>query len=323
MDDLDLTQLIVFDAMYRNRSVIKAARALDLPQSTLSRCLAKLRSYFNDPLFVKTQQGMEPTPVAETFAVPVSEMVRIYQTKLRNAGGFDPATTMREFKIAASDMGALLVLPALDRVSRTAAPFVRFSAAPLGRVELITSLETGEIDLAFGSFDELYGCVRSQTLTVDNYVCVTHQNRHDRTIPLSLQEFKAARHILVDARALGSIHQRIERRLLDVCPSQNVRLVAESFLVAGLLLDQDDFILTVPSRVASLLCERSSLVAFAPPIDLPEFKVTQYWHERYDREPGNQWLRRGLWQIFSTSREFAGQASKGTRRNQSSSVAPP
>jgi DNA-binding transcriptional LysR family regulator len=296
--DLDITQLIVFDAIYRNVSVTKAARALDLPQATLSRGLAKLRSHFNDALFVRTKQGMQPTPIAENLVAPIAEMLKIYQTRLRNAGGFDPATTLREFNIAISDIDSVLVLPALHRVSEAAAPFVKFSATPLGRQELITGLESGEVDLAIGNFKELYGCVRSQTLAADKYVCLTRRNVRNSTKPPSLQVFRTAKHVLVDARATGGVHQQVERRLLEICPPQNIRLISESFLVAGLLIDQGDFILTVPSRAASLLCEKSNLVAFKPPVDFPEFKVTQYWHERYHNEPGNQWLRRTIRQIF-------------------------
>ena len=302
VEDLDLTQLTVFDAMYRNSSVTGAARELDLPQTTLSRCLAKLRSHFNDPLFVRTKQGMEPTPVAEDLAAPIVEILRIYRTRLREVGSFDPGTTLREFNIAISEIDCLLVFPELHRVSETVAPFVKFSATPLGQQELITALESGKADLAMGNFKELNGCVRSQTLAVDKYVCVVRRAFRNSPESSSLEAFRAARHVLVDACAMGSVHQQVERRLLQICPPQNIRLVSESFLVAGALVERDDFILTAPSRAASLLCERYDLVTFSPPIELPELRTMQYWHERYHNDPGNQWLRRTIWQIFAVSR---------------------
>ena len=276
-----------------------------MPQSTVSRWLARLRLHFNDPLFVKTQDGMSPTPAAVSHAGPISEMVRIYQTRLRNAGNFDPATTVRDFNIAASDMGTLLVLPALHRWSEMVAPSARFTAMPLGRQELITGLETGDVDLALGHFKELYGGVRSQTLDVDQYVCVMRSEYLDQGKSLSLDAFRQARHILVDAHAMGHTHQLVERQLLQVCPPENIRIVAESFVVAGLLLDLDDFILTVPSRVAKFIARGTHFTVTKPPIELPQFKVTQYWHERFHNDPGNQWLRRAICQIFTTYRSGA------------------
>lgn len=291
--------MIAFDAIYRTRSIAKAAGALDLPQSTVSRWLARLRAHFDDPLFVRTQQGMDPTPVATKHASPIAEMVRIYQTELRNGGNFDPATTSRDFNIATSDVGSLLVLPALHRCSLTAAPSARLTATPLGDEELITCLESGDVDVAVGNFKDLYGYVRSQTLAVDTYVCVMSAAYHDPTKPLSLRAFRKAKHVVICAKAMGHAHQHVERQLRDTCRPENIRLVAESFLVAGLLVEQDHFILTTPSRVASLLSRQSNLITVAPPIDLPKFKVTQYWHERFHREPGNRWLRGTIRKAFA------------------------
>ncbi|WP_092515038.1 LysR family transcriptional regulator [Afipia sp. GAS231] len=292
--------MIAFDAIFRTRSVVKAAGILDAPQSTVSRWLAKLRDHFDDPLFVKTQQGMYPTPVASKHAPPIAEIVRIYQNELCDAGSFDPATTAREFNIATSDVGSLLLLPALHRYSKTAAPSARFAATLLGSEELMVSLESGHVDVAFGSLKDLCGCVRSQTLAVDAYVCVMPSGRRDPAKPLTLRAFREAKHIVICANGLEYTHQHVERELREICRPENVRLVTESFLIAGLLVEQDDLILTAPSRVASLLSQRFDLISVSPPIDLPTFKVTQYWHERFHKEPGNQWLRRTIRKIFAT-----------------------
>src|SRR3546814_4999278 len=56
------------------------------------------------------------------------------------------------------------------------------------------------------------------------------------------------------------------------------------------MAERSNMILTVPSRAAAIASpERVCLMK--PPIDLPGFDVKQYWHERFDSEPGNIWLR--------------------------------
>ena len=292
--DLDFAELAAFDAIFEHRSVIKAARALGLPQPTVSRWLAKLREHFDDPLFVRTQLGMEPTPVALACAEPVADILRIHRTQLLNAGRFDPATTTRNFRIAASDFGHFLVIPRLHAWSRETAPSARFTAAPLGRKMLITELESGEVDLAVGGFPNLFAGVLEQTLYEDRYVCVMRDGHPLLKRPLTLEGFRDAGHILVRTRDLGHVHQEVEKLIADLCPPEKIMVVSETFLMAALFIGDSDLILTVPARVATLFQEQRRLVSVPPPMDLPPFQVKQYWHQRFHKDPGNQWLRRAV-----------------------------
>ena len=47
----------------------------------------------------------------------------------------------------------------------------------------------------------------------------------------------------------------------------------------------------MPGPVATVLARELDMQLAKPPIKLPEFDIAQYWHERFDRDPGNQWLR--------------------------------
>jgi hypothetical protein len=33
------------------------------------------------------------------------------------------------------------------------------------------------------------------------------------------------------------------------------------------------------------------LQIFTPPVKLPKINIFQYWHERFHRDPGSQWIR--------------------------------
>jgi DNA-binding transcriptional LysR family regulator len=292
--NLDLDQLLAFDAVLTHRSVSAAARRLGLPQPTVSRWLGQLRVFFDDPLFVRTRRGMEPTPVAVAASAAVQEIVRLYRSQLLHGGRFDPASSTRNFAIAASDFGHLLVLPALERQTADA-PTVRFTAFPLDRRPLIEALESGEVDVAVGGFPALYAGVREQRLFREHYVCLMRKGHPlCRNGTINRTAFERARHIVVSARALGHVHQEVEKRLLDTVPPERVRIVSQSFLLSALFVEQTDLILTVPSGVARLLAARNSVEAVAPPLKLPEFDVKQYWHERFHNDPGNKWLRQTI-----------------------------
>jgi DNA-binding transcriptional LysR family regulator len=170
--DLDLRDLVVFSMLMQHHSVTKVAAALNLPQPTVSRCVARLRKQFRDVLFVRTRSGMEPTSIALAAAPAVDDIVHVYATQLSDPGKFDPKVSRREFALAASDVGHLLVLPRLFSEMASEAPRVKFTAVPLSQCPLIEELQSGEVDLAVGGFPNLFAGVLEQTLYQEEYVCL-------------------------------------------------------------------------------------------------------------------------------------------------------
>src|SRR3546814_15618360 len=132
----------------------------DLP--TLSRWLGQLRQHFDDPLFVRTRSGMEPTPFADQLAAPIQDMIAIYRQKVRTEQKFDAATTTRNFKVAARDLGQALVLSSPYSSWSSAAPSARVSGVTLGHTPWLTELESGPADRATGGFPALTGGSQTQ-----------------------------------------------------------------------------------------------------------------------------------------------------------------
>lgn len=62
--NIDLNLLVVFEALFQERNVTRAAHKLALKQPAVSNALSRLRGLFNDPLFMRTGRTMEPTPRA-------------------------------------------------------------------------------------------------------------------------------------------------------------------------------------------------------------------------------------------------------------------
>lgn len=289
---LSFMHLTVFEAIARAKSVSAAAETLNMPQPTLSRHLKQLRDHFRDQLFVRTRRGLEPTSLAISVAPAVSQALELYRMRLSSELSFDPAQSDREFRIASSDIGHFLVLPRILEWVRELAPHIRFMAVPLGGEKLIARLETGEVDIAIGGFPALYAGVVEQTLFFEEYVCVVPR-AYQATGRLTLNRFKAARHILVDGRHLGHIHEEVEQLLLKVVGPENIVVMADSFLLSAHIAEQSELILTTPSRLVGLL-NLDKVRILRPPIALPGFSVKQYWHERFHDDPGNRWLRNVL-----------------------------
>jgi len=291
---LDLRLLAVLDRLLVRCSVGAAARDLGMPQATLSRCLVQLRQHFGDRLFVRTREGMAPTPAALAAAEPVRRMLDIYRDQLAHPDRFDPAIARRTFSVAASDFGHLLVLPRLHARIADQAPRVSLSAVGLGGDRpLIGMLESGEADIAVGGFPALFAGVKQRKLFRERYVCLV-RTEHPAAARgrISAAELAEARHIIVSARSLGHVHQAIEKLLIERLPPEAIALTTGSFVLAALMAGKADLVLTVPSQVAVMLGGQCHLcVVKAPSLDLRPFDVMLYWHERFDADPAHRWLR--------------------------------
>lgn len=289
--DIGFKTLLVFQTLLRTRSVSGAADAMGVSQPTVSRSLGRLREHFSDPLFVRTQRSMEPTPLAIELTDTVDQILELYFSRLTQQADFNPQTSRRVFRIAASEIGHHLLLTALTQTLAMKAPGVQMKAVPLGFHSLIEELETGAVDIAFGAYPKLYAGVHERTLATEQYVCVARKGHPDIKRKLTLEKYLNAQHIIVSAQGMGHIHEQIERQLLALCPPENIRVTSHHFLSSVLLAEETNLVVTLPSRVVSTLGRRLEVNVFPPPIDISPFDIKLYWHERYHRDAANQWLR--------------------------------
>ena len=80
----------VFLTVMQERSVTRAAERLHLTQPAVSYALARLREKFDDPLFLRTAAGMQPTPVAFALAGPIGQGMDAFADALSLRHRFDP-----------------------------------------------------------------------------------------------------------------------------------------------------------------------------------------------------------------------------------------
>src|SRR5256885_9214779 len=113
LKDVDLNVLIVLHQLLVHRRVSRVAEVLGLTQPAVSNALARLRTVFDDDLFVRTGGGMVPTPCADQLAGPVTEALRLLQGAMNLPRAFDPTTSTRRFVIGMTDIGEIDLLPRL------------------------------------------------------------------------------------------------------------------------------------------------------------------------------------------------------------------
>ncbi|KAA0183164.1 LysR family transcriptional regulator [Cupriavidus cauae] len=292
---MDTKLLAIFDEVYKTRSVSRAGEHLGLPQTSVSLALGRLRKQFGDPLFVRTAEGMLPTPHAETLIQPFRQALAILRTATQQQVVFDPPRSERTFRISMTDISHLQFLPGLMNRLHALAPGIRVEVMRIS-TDTPKQLESGEADLAVGFMPELEAGFYQQRLFHQGFACVVRQDhpRVDRRMTVSL--FKREKHVAITAAGTG--HDLLERELERRRVTRNVALSLPTLPGLGNLLANTDLVATVPERVAQMLMGIANVKALAPPFPLPTFSIKQHWHERYHQDPANRWLRSVIADLF-------------------------
>ena len=296
--DIDLNLLLVFDRMLAEKRVSAVAEGLGLSQPAVSNALARLRRLLDDDLFLRTARGMEPTPFALQMAEPVALAMSALHGALNQHAVFDPGTSRRGFTLAMTDIGEIYFTPLLMDVLSRAAPGVSISTVRNTSVNLRDAMEAGQVDLAIGLLPQLKAGFFQRRLFMQRYVCLFGAS-HPLAAKsrLSLKDFAAADHVLIQAAGTG--HGQVDDLLAAQGIARRVRLTVPHFVAVGHILRSTPMIATVPQKLAESLAEPFGLVWRAHPAQLPQVAINSFWHARFHRDPGNQWLRKLLFETFA------------------------
>lgn len=284
---LDIKLLRLLDLLYTTRSVTRAAEQLGQSQPTVSIWLARLRKQLGDPLFVRTPEGMQPTPRTDALIDTVREVLEGLRRLSESESRFDPATARREFRIYMTDASHITLLPRLFSHVRALAPQVRLEAATID-ARMAPALQSGEGDLALGLVPGLEASFYQQTLFGQDWICLCHA-RHPRIGErFTLGDYVAEAHIGIVS---GTGYQLLDGALKAQGITRRVLLELPGFLGLSAILSTNDLVATLPRHIGETLARAAGLRVLECPIAIPSFTVKQYWHARYHHDAANRWLR--------------------------------
>jgi len=288
MSSIDLNLLIVFDAVMQERNLTRAGRRVGLSQPATSHALARLRHMLHDDLFVRTPDGMQPTPRAEQMAEPVRDALRVLSITLAPES-FDPATSSRGFTVAVNNYAARAVVPALARKVGIVAPHVSLDIQPLGLRDVLDQLDAGAMDVALSTLvdgGERFKCVR--VMDDDFVVLLAREPPAANEAVLSVERLAEIPHIMVtsnddDTNFIDSALEEhgLARKIATRVP----------FLSFVLMLVGSDRLAVVSRRVANDLVKICPLVALELPFPSPRIALSMIWHRRLDNHAAHRWLR--------------------------------
>ena len=288
MRSLDVRDLSLLEALSRTGSVSATAGVLGMSQPSVSLRLGKLREHFEDALFVRTTNGMKPTPRALALAPAVRSALALFEGVEGSERPFDPATSDRLFRICMTNTGQMVVLARLLNRIHSLAPSVRVEVIELDAATP-SRLQSGDADLAMGFTVELQAGFYQQNLFTEHYVCLLRRDHPRITGAMTKRQFLAESHVAV--KTAGTSHWTIEKAMSDNGISRRIALWVPSFLGLGEIVANTDLLALAPIHLASALARDKALRHVKVPFPMDSYGVRQFWHERFHRDGGNRWLR--------------------------------
>lgn len=298
MRDLDFNLLRVLVALYRSRSVSKAAAELELSQPATSLALGRLRKALNDPLFVRSRSGMLPTTRCTELAEAAAKAIADFNWHVMNQSVFDPTTSRREFVVTMFDVGELLFLPQLMAFLEREAPHCNLRCDVFAADDVEPALEDGRCDLAFGPFSYL-DRLHVQPLSMLTLVCLVRDGHPKvRSEKLSMQRFLELPHVVV--RPTGLSQEMFEALLKEAGCTRRVQLVTTHFLAVPAIIAATDMIVTVPRPIADYYTRLENLRKVEPPLNIEASSIGMFWHPRLHKDPASVWLRESVVRLFGS-----------------------
>ncbi len=310
---LDLNLLRVFDEVMAERNLTRAARNLSITQPAVSNALRRLREVLGDELVRRSGAGVEPTPRALALWPTVRDALRQLQHTLA-PGEFDAGTADTTFLLAMADATAAELIPGLVQIGEKEAPAISMRVLPLTTRDPRRMLEQEEVDMAVGYFPAVIASLaargqsgvgvafETQRLYLGQYVCVMRRDHPLAKSPLTLDDYCAARHLLVSfsGRPYGFIDQTLgalgrERRIV---------VTVNQFFTAGRVVANSDLLTVLPRHFVTVTGIDDQLVLRDLPFDQPPVHVDAIWHRRAQHGHAHEWLRTAL--LRSAASAFAG-----------------
>jgi DNA-binding transcriptional LysR family regulator len=284
---LDLTVLLVFLNLMRDRKAVLVADRMGLTQSSISHALKRLRDAFADPLFLRKPHGLEPTEFAARLEPEIRRAVETLNGALVSPAPFDPASASGMLRIGAYDSEMAVFVPNLVARIQKEAPGMKIGARALGRRDALDALEAGGIDVAVGFFWDLPSGYMAQALQEERYLTVARKGHPLLRGRLDLKRFIAARHLVVSPS--GDLSGIVDQALEALGLKREVVCAVPQFFPALATLACSELISTLPATLVQRFAGAFSLDFREPPLDIRRFRISLVRHRRNEKNAMLDW----------------------------------
>lgn len=287
LSTIDLNLLVALDALLEERSVTRAASRVRLSQPAMSRTLGRLRQLLDDPLFVRSGRGVEPTPRALELASPLRDALAQIRAVVSPTTRFRPGELDLRITLLTADYIEFVLVPSMLGQLQELAPGVEVRILPTTRDQVERQLLSGEGDLAIWELATTN--LRNVPLMNETMLCIAAKDHPRIKRRLTMKLYQSLAHVRVSPDRGGT--SAVDSVLAARGVERNVGAVVSSHLAVPRIVSQTELIATLPRRIATAFAEREAIRVLSPPIPLRGFQLDLIWPPRRDADPRYRWIR--------------------------------
>lgn len=306
--NIDLNLLVAFDVLLREKNVTKAANQLNITQPAMSNSLKRLRTLLNDPVLVRTSDGMVATERANQLAPSIKKILRELKEALQESEEFDALASKRVFRIMAGDYTASILLPKLLAKINQVAPEITLDIMTPSDVTF-HDVEDGKIDMAINYFDDLPQSFHQKVLWKDSFCCLTGKTNPAIT-NFTLQSYLDCKHVWVSKTGFGvglgidpKDVQRlgwVDTALAKIDQRRDIQIFTRDYHVAMQLSKDHNIIATLPQKAALLHKNDNNYAILSPPYHIPDIELKMIWSPLLHHEASHIWFRKLVTEVASS-----------------------
>lgn len=274
----DLNLLKVFVALYEEGSASRAAVRLAVTQSAVSAALKRLRIIYDDQLFIRNSQGLQPTSKAHAIKPIIADSLDNFVSTLNHLSDSQLKYANQSIMIGLSDDFELFIGSTLAEKIKSKFPRLKVVFRQTNSQKVVNALVEREIDIAITSTYLRSSAIQSDLMKYGNYSCLISRDfvflETEKT--LNLETYLASDHVLVSGDGLtGSVDELLSRN----GQKRNVAMATTHFSALPFLLQGPKTLATIPSHAAQAISQVCGLVNLPCPLKFDDYPVSVSWHK--------------------------------------------
>lgn len=296
--NLDLNLLLVLDAIYREKNLTRTGERLHITQSAISHALARLRTHFNDQLFVREGNKMEPTSLCNALHKSIDPALEQIVKSIKDRGKFTPERSTRCFRLGISDYLCTILLPEILSIVEKEAPGVSIHISQPTYEQRAPMLQDGKLDIFLGTKRDYGPLIKTEHLFYDHEVCVVRNDHPYIKESIKEDDFPKLKFLAFSLSESGQGF--LEDLLYKKGLGDRIRLIVQQEVTIPYLVSNSDLVGTMAEKLALHFSNLMPIKYFPLPIENALFDICQLWHSRNNVDPANQWMRGVILKASST-----------------------
>lgn len=290
----DLNLVRIFCTVYDTGSLTIAGERLNITQPAISHALKKMRAYYDDPLFVRSDGKMIPTKLSTSIAPNLKKSLELINISLKskmvlNAEG----SSKKTFKISMSDMSQIFFIPSLCMALENILDKIKLDIVQITQDKIEPIMRAGELDFALGNLpylsgNNINGRVLKETLFFDKFICMVRDGHP--SIKSSLDKIDISKIKLLNINSSITGHTGLLEEINSKY-EKNIALTIPNFTVAPEIISKTDFGVIIPKSVAKRYNMEKTFILHDIDLDNNRIEINIYYHMLYKDDPSINWMK--------------------------------